>query len=595
MTWMNLLDAPADPHLRLEDVLESVSDGFYAVDSDWRYVVFNRAAEEFFGVDRAQVLGQRMWDVFPQGRGTRFEEACNAAMAEGLVTHFETKSALRADRVVELRIGPLVGGGVTVALTDVTERALATERLRQVSERNSELAAEREAVLAQLLEGVILADAEGKITFVNEAAERIHGVAELGVAPEDYTATYQLFTADGDPYPFEQLPLMRAVRDGETVLDATWRIRPPGREEVRASGSARPIENADGVRIGAVLTVRDDTQRQLAEEKVRETTSRLDAILSNTQMAIFLMDERQHCAYMNDAAVRLTGYTWQETQGRPLHDVIHHTRPDGSHYPLGECPIDRAFPENNQQQGEDVFVHKDGRFYPVAFTASPIRDSASRTVGTIIEVRDITEERRNQQARELLMREVDHRSRNMLAVAQSMVQLTRAENVPEFREALLGRVNALSRAQSALAKGAWTGASLAEVVDEELKAFAGGENYSSCGPDLRLRPDQVQPLAMILHELATNAAKYGALSGREGRVLVSWSCAWPYSLRLEWLESGGPEVIAPTREGFGTRLITTLAKQLGASVHFEWPATGLVVTLAIRGDAAGGLLGTPAR
>ena len=129
------------------------------------------------------------------------------------------------------------------------------------------------------------------------------------------------------------------------------------------------------------------------DERLREAERKLDAVLDNASVAIFLMDERQHCSYMNSAAERLTGYTFAETQGRPLHDVIHHTRPDGSHFPLAECAIDRAFPENANTRGEEVFVHKNGHFYPVAFTASPIRDDTANIVGTIIEVRDISAER----------------------------------------------------------------------------------------------------------------------------------------------------------------------------------------------------------
>jgi PAS domain S-box-containing protein len=105
------------------------------------------------------------------------------------------------------------------------------------------------------------------------------------------------------------------------------------------------------------------------------------------------MDEQQHCVYMNAAAEQLTGYTFKETQGHRLHDVIHHTRPDGSHFPYEECAIDRAFPENHNVQGEEMFVHKDGSFYPVAYTASPVRDEQSKTVGTIIEVRSIQAEK----------------------------------------------------------------------------------------------------------------------------------------------------------------------------------------------------------
>jgi two-component system CheB/CheR fusion protein len=118
-------------------------------------------------------------------------------------------------------------------------------------------------------------------------------------------------------------------------------------------------------------------------------------VADNATLALFLMDSRQHCTFMNPAAEAMTGFTLAEVQalGRPLHDIIHHTRPDGRPYPLAECPIDRALPVRNRQTGEDVFVRKDGSFYPVAFTASPIVEDGV-PVGTVIEVRDTTEERR---------------------------------------------------------------------------------------------------------------------------------------------------------------------------------------------------------
>lgn len=125
----------------------------------------------------------------------------------------------------------------------------------------------------------------------------------------------------------------------------------------------------------------------------------LEVICNNATFALFIMDEYQQCVYMNPAAETLTGYTLAEVKGRTLHDVIHHTRPDGRPYPLCECPIDQAFPTNNREQGEEVFVHKNGSFYPVAYTASPIREG-DRVIGTIIEVRDITQEKLAEQAQQ---------------------------------------------------------------------------------------------------------------------------------------------------------------------------------------------------
>jgi PAS domain S-box-containing protein len=125
---------------------------------------------------------------------------------------------------------------------------------------------------------------------------------------------------------------------------------------------------------------------------LQDTTRRLDAVLNNTRMAVFLMDHRQHCVYANASAEKLTGYRFDEMCGRALHDVVHHTRPDGTHYPLHECPIDRAFPERAQMSGSELFVAPDGSFYPVAFTASPVLDDDGRPIGTVIEARSVSDE-----------------------------------------------------------------------------------------------------------------------------------------------------------------------------------------------------------
>jgi PAS domain S-box-containing protein len=132
----------------------------------------------------------------------------------------------------------------------------------------------------------------------------------------------------------------------------------------------------------------------------------LETVAENATLALFIMDEHQRCTYMNRAAEEMTGFRLAELQGRALHYYIHHTRPDGSPYPLEECPIDQAFPRNARERGEEVFVHPDGHFYPVEFTASPILE-AGRPVGTIIEVRDISEEKRRER-RVSFLAEVDH-------------------------------------------------------------------------------------------------------------------------------------------------------------------------------------------
>jgi PAS domain S-box-containing protein len=182
----------------------------------------------------------------------------------------------------------------------------------------------------------------------------------------------------------------------------------------------QPVTDTNGNISGIFVEGADVTERVRGQEALIQTQRRLDAVLDNASVAIFLMDERQHCVYMNAAAEALTGYSLAETQGRPLHDVVHHTYPDGRHFPIEECEIDRAFPKNANMQGEEVFVHKDGSFYAVAYTASPVHDEQSRTVGTIIEVRDIRTEKDAQAALREESRTLETLNRIGAAVASEL-------------------------------------------------------------------------------------------------------------------------------------------------------------------------------
>ncbi len=181
------------------------------------------------------------------------------------------------------------------------------------------------------------------------------------------------------------------------VIDKEPRLEVTKQEIEHLKNLAALVMDEMELRIAARITHQEMAQalaeRDSQAQRAKDAERRLSGVLNNASVAVFLMDDRQQCAYMNAAAEQLTGYTFAETQGRPLHDVIHHTRPDGTHFPLEECAIDRAFPENHNVQGEEVFVHKDGSFYPVAYTASPVRDEQAKTIGTIIEVRGIQAEK----------------------------------------------------------------------------------------------------------------------------------------------------------------------------------------------------------
>lgn len=317
-------------------------------------------------------------------------------------------------------------------------------------------------------------------------------------------------------------------------------------------------------------------------ERSQSDTRLLSAVLNNTKMAVFFMDEDQRCSYMNAAAEKLTGYSLDEARGRTLHEVVHHTYPDGRPYPIHECPIDRAFPENNQTEGEEVFVHKDGHFYPVAFTASPIR-SGNVIVGTVIEVRDLTNEKADFARLKMMMDELNHRVKNSLVTAQSIFfQTLEGEAVSETaQERVMSRLMALSRSHDLLTEQSWISVSLPDIVQRALVPFGSTGKEASrfviSGNDFELRAKPAVALAMGLHELATNAVKHGALSVGSGSVDVSWRMVGADVLQLRWVERGGPSVETPGHKGFGRRLIERgLAHELGGAVRLNFNPRGVV-------------------
>ena len=201
---------------------------------------------------------------------------------------------------------------------------------------------------------------------------------------------------------------------------------------------------------------------------------------------------------------------------------------------------------------------------------------------------DVTERRESEERLKLLAREVDHRANNLLAVVQGTIQLSNAADVDALKAVLVGRISALGRAHQLLAEARWEGADLRRLVEEELLAFSLGEvaRVSIRGPDVALAPAAAQALAMALHELATNAAKYGALSTPAGQVAVSWTREGEGPLVLQWTETGGPMVAKPSRRGLGTTMLArALAGPLNGVSRLDWRPEGLVCELELPGEA----------
>ena len=214
-------------------------------------------------------------------------------------------------------------------------------------------------------------------------------------------------------------------------------------------------------------------------------------------------------------------------------------------------------------------------------TAAATVDKTGRIIRVSGVTVDITERKRAEERQSLLAREVDHRAKNALALAQSIVRLTRGDDVKAYVQAVEGRISALARVHTILSLSSWQGAEIGKLVDEELAPYSTSDQIAFCGADIQLQPATAQTLALALHELVTNSAKYGALSTLSGRLSIKWEIEADV-LQMVWEEKDGPAVEKPASRGFGTRsVIASIESQLGGHAEFDWRAEGLVCRLSV--------------
>ncbi len=226
-------------------------------------------------------------------------------------------------------------------------------------------------------------------------------------------------------------------------------------------------------------------------------------------------------------------------------------------------------------------VRPDGEVRWLFGTAAATVDAGGRVIRVSGVTADITERKRAEERQNLLTREVDHRAKNALALAQSIVRLTRGESVKAYMQAVEGRIGALARVHTILSLSSWQGAEILRLVDEELTPYLVNDQIVFSGPSVQLPPATAQTLAMALHELVTNSAKYGALSVPNGRLSVHWKLDAD-TLNLIWEERDGPAVAEPVSRGFGTRsVIASIESQLGGNAEFDWRPEGLICRLGV--------------
>ncbi|MEZ2329699.1 PAS domain S-box protein [Mesorhizobium sp. RCC_202] len=583
-------DASDEARVYAETIVETTRQPLLVLDGSLQVKSANRAFYDQFHVRKPETegkliyeLGNGQWNI-PTLR-TLLDEVLSKSSA---VVDFEVEHEFRdtGRRWMLLNASKLRHNNgrshlILLAIEDITER--------KESERETLRNQQRLKDLIEALPGAVYTtDAAGRITFYNPAAAELWG-REPKLGSDRWNGSWRIYTPDGKLLPHDETPLAIALREKRQVKRGAEAVceRPDG---VRIPYISYPtlLRDASGEVTGAVNMLVDITERKQAEA----LAERLAAIVQSSDDAIISKDLDDIITSWNKGAERLFGYAPDEIIGKSILTLI----PPSRH---GEEAgiLERVGRGEHIDHYETVRRRKDGSLVWVSLTISPLKDDRGKVIGASKIARDMTERRRADEHRKILIGELNHRVKNTLAVIQSIASqtLNSSATMAEAREAFGSRLINLAKAHDVLTRESWASARLVEIVADTVKPHAGENRFRIEGPDVHLTPSVALAISMALHELSTNAAKYGALSNDRGRVVIVWRLEGEGDKRrltLRWEESGGPPVGKPKRKGFGSRLIErALAMELGGNVSVAYESAGVVCVIDAPMPAGRDLLG----
>jgi PAS domain S-box-containing protein len=353
-----------------------------------------------------------------------------------------------------------------------------------------------------------------------------------------------------------------------------------------------------GEAVGTIWIVAHDKSRRFDAEDLRvmtnlgtfaaaayqtflslNVTGQIASIVESSDDAIVSKDLNGIIKSWNNGAERIFGYTAGEVIGKPVTSLIPASRQDEESEIL-----ERIRRGERVDHYETVRQRKDGSLIDVSLTVSPVKNSHGKIIAASKIARDITERKRSEGQIAILAREAEHRAKNVLATVQATVHLTQSDTPEGLKQAIEGRIQALANVHRLFVESRWQGAELHSLAKEELAAYS--QDRETCaqigGPRVLLEPNAAQAIAVTLHELATNAAKYGALSVPDGHVRIEWSHEQDGRLVLRWTEKGGPPVEPPTRRGFGARVMEKMVRgQLRGELRLDWRVQGLACEIVL--------------
>jgi PAS domain S-box-containing protein len=308
-------------------------------------------------------------------------------------------------------------------------------------------------------------------------------------------------------------------------------------------------------------------------------------LLEALPAAVYTTDVDGHITFCNEAAIDLWGVRPRIGTDRWCGSWRLYW-PDGTPMPHDQCPMAVALKEGRPiRDAEAILERPDGTRVPFIPYPTPLRDESGAVVGAVNMLVDITSRKQAEDTQKLLVGELNHRVKNTLATVQALARqtLSRASEPASFVASFNGRVDAMARAHAVLTRSSWRGADLAALVREQLLIEGQDERVTCAGPEVMLPPQQALHLAMVLHELGTNARKHGALAAPAGRVTVVWTVETADSrvLHLRWAESGGPRVSASSPAGFGSVLIRESLKPHGGEARMRSEAEGVTWEISL--------------
>jgi PAS domain S-box-containing protein len=575
-----LRDSADDLAFALPEVLwDLVPTAVYACDVNGTIVRFNRRAAQLWGREPkllnpnerycgAHRLYRLDGSLLPHPECPMADVLLTGEMVRDQEVVIERPDGSRILALVNIE--PLRDGegaiiGAINCFQDITDRKRAEAALQE-SERHTR------ALLDALPAAVYTTNGEGRITYFNETAAALWGYRPT-LNRDMWCGSVKLYRPDGTWLPHDECPMAVTLKEDRPVRGVEAIAERPDGTRIPFLPLPMPLHDEFGNLVGAVNMLFDLRERKASED----IAQRFAAIVQSTDDAILSVDLDRIITSWNGAAERLYGYRAEEVVGHSMTFLIPADRLHEEN-----TIIDRIRRGERVDHYETVRKRKDGSLVDVSLTASPLKDSKGRIIGASKIARDITERKRAEAQIATLAREAEHRSKNILATVQATVHLTQADTVDAFKKALSGRIQALANAHVLFAQSRWTGADLRALAMQELSPYCQGDQSRARfeGSAILLEPGTAQIVGVCLHELATNAAKYGALSRPHGRVRIAWSRTSVGRVVLTWSETGGPPVSRPRRQGFGTRVMKNMIEgQLKGEMRMDWRPEGLACKL----------------